>query len=140
MSSDKTAIPLCHSQFLQDLTIALGRRSLKSLRRAHKILKFEVTQEEVEGVPYERLNIEAHDRLDRITKITAWEDAEFWIYSQIRTGKPLQHSATKSRANLAGLSSEYIAELIRTTLRNFESAEQTWRQHAQNSKSPPDPR
>ncbi len=137
----KTPIPLCRSRFLQDLTIALGRRSLKSLRQSHTTLTFEVKEEVVEGFDYERLDIEANNRLNRLTRITAWEDAEFWVYSRTRVGKRFQ-PPTEIRANLIGTNSEYIAELIRATLRDFDSAQATWRQHTavRNPEPPTAPR
>jgi hypothetical protein len=130
MSGDKTPIPLCHSKFLQNVTIALGRRSLKSLRQAHRILRFGVAVEEVEGTVYERLDIEARSHLDRMTKITGWENGKFWVYSRIRRGKPLRTPIFEMRANLAQMSAEEIASLIRATLSDLESVGYVWKEHA----------
>jgi hypothetical protein len=42
-------LPPCRSNFLQDLTIALGQRSIAALRSVPSIT-FEVQEEEIEGV------------------------------------------------------------------------------------------
>lgn len=129
-SGNKTPIPLCRSVFLQDITIALGRRSLKSLRQRHTILRFEVSQEEVQGIVRERLDIEAMSVLDKMTKITAWEDGAFWVYSRIRKGEPLRTPVFEIHANLVKMSSEEIASLIRVTLSDLESVAHVWKEHA----------
>jgi hypothetical protein len=129
-SGNKTPIPLCRSVFLQDITIALGRRSLKSLRQWHTILRFEVSREEIQGIVRERLDIEAMSVLDKMTKITAWEDGAFWVYSRIRRGKPLLTPVFEIHANLAKMSSNEIASLIRVTLLDLESVEHVWKEQA----------
>ena len=130
MNSDKTQIPLCSSPFLQDFTIALGRRSFKSIRQAHSSLFFGVRNEEINGVVNERLDIEARSWLERMTKIAIWEDAEFWVYSRVRIGKPLRHPAFEISAALGKMNIDDIAELIRATLRDFDSVKHVWEQHA----------
>jgi len=58
MSTNRTAIPLCHSSILQDVTIAFGCRSLKGLRQAHPTLTFDVKNDEVKGITCERFDVE----------------------------------------------------------------------------------
>jgi len=48
-------IPLCKSDFLQDVTIALGRRSLKSIRQQYARLDFEVSFDKDKSERFERL-------------------------------------------------------------------------------------
>jgi len=62
-------IPLCRSPFLQDVTIALGRRSLKGVRYRNETLSFEATEDDVDGDVVERLNIEARTSFGDLTKI-----------------------------------------------------------------------
>ena len=130
MSPGHTTIPLCRSPFLQELTIALGRRSLKSLRQNHPTLRFDVSHEDVNGVTHERLNVEARDQLGKITRIILWEDAAFWVYSRVRVAKSSPHSAFELRGTLTKMNAEDSAELLRATLRDFESVLNVWKNHA----------
>src|SRR6267378_3076171 len=81
MAKARNLIPLCRSRFLQDVTIALGRRSLKSLRYGTRTLRFDVSEENVNGVMTERLDSEARTRAGKMTKVVLWEDGLSWVHS-----------------------------------------------------------
>jgi hypothetical protein len=130
MRPAKALIPLCRSPFLQDLSIALGRRYLKSLRYYHSVLSFAVAVEEREGLYQERFDIEARDRLSSMTKITIWENGNAWVYRRLGYGKNLYAPAFEAHANLAGMDVEEVAELLRATLRDFDSTLRSWRDRA----------
>jgi hypothetical protein len=130
MPTKRTAIPLCRSPFLQDITIALGRRSLKSLRQVHSILIFTVSKDEVDGIICERFDIEACNYLGNMTKITIWEDAASWVHFVKCRDKASRSGAFEKHANLAGMNVENVAELIRGTLHDFESVKHVWQEHA----------
>ena len=118
-------IPLCNSEFLQDFTLALGRRSLKSIRQQYSHLGFEVSFENGISERYERLDIEARGRGRSLIKITLWEDGAAWLYYRDDSGK----QKAEQYANLKALDSEKIADLVRLTLREFSKAEEIWKQH-----------
>jgi hypothetical protein len=123
---ERSALPLCHSEFLQDVTIALGRRSLKSLRYSYPILKFEVANENGDAGARERLNIEAQDRLDVLVKLSIWDDGIAWIYIRQKQPKTPAFRKFEARANLAGMAPDEVAELIRATLSDPFSMEGAW--------------
>lgn len=128
MTKNRSPIPLCRSAFLQDVTIAVGRRSLKSLRQSNPKLTFDVAEDDVDGVAVERLDIEARTVSGRLTKITLWENGNAWVYARERAMKTPSQPIMKLHANLAEMAPEQIAELLRATLADPQSAEQKWRQ------------
>lgn len=135
MPKNNSAIPLCHSKFLQDVTIALGRRSLKSLRHSNPKLQLGVSKEEVEGSAVERLDIEARNLAGRLVKIVLWEDGISWVYSRERTTKASSQPSLDVHANLQNMTAEDIALLVRTTLTDPQSAEKEWKNRAVSEQS-----
>jgi hypothetical protein len=130
MGQMRSPIPLCRSKLLQDVTIELGRRSLKSMRYRNPTLKFEVSDEEVEGNPMERLDIEARNPMGRMIKVTIWADGVAWVYTIVdRSEIPSKH-VFETHADLAGRPPEQIAELIRGTLADLGSVQKIWQQRA----------
>lgn len=127
---DKSRIPLCRSRLLQDVTIALGRRSLKSLRQSHRSLTFEVGKDCVEGASVERLDFEARTWGGRLTRVVLWEDALSWMYCREETTNVPGKSAVEIQADLATMSAQGIADLIRKTLVDPVFAEGEWRRRA----------
>jgi hypothetical protein len=125
----RNAIPLCRSDFLQDVTIALGRRSLKSLRMSNPTLVFTVSEDDVNGLAVERFDIEARAQLGRLTKMTLWEDGTCWVYSRERGKKNQKQPAPTLdlRATLSGMEADEIAKLLRLTLTDPQSTEKEWR-------------
>lgn len=123
--NQRTAIPLCRSPFLQDVTIALGRRSLKGLRYRGS-LEFELAEEDTDSGSIERLNIELRT-VSHLTKISIWADGISWIYfADSRNGGVI----FKKHANLAGMDIDDVAELLRSSLRDMETVKQIWERHA----------
>jgi len=122
---DKTKIPLCRSDFLQDVTISLGRRSLKSIRKSNQ-LTFEVSEECIEGKSLERLDVEAESWSEGLTRIVLWEDAVSYMYSHEVKHPTPDRPAIEIQANLAGMSPEDVAALIRATLTDPVQAKGEW--------------
>ena len=129
MVKSKAAIPLCRSRFLQDVTIALGRRSLKSLRKSNPSLVFDVAEDEVHGSAVERLDIEARTVLGRLTKITLWEDGTSWVFCRERATKASIHPILDFHARLTDMGADEVAELLRITLADPPSAKTAWKSH-----------
>jgi hypothetical protein len=129
MTKNKSVIPLCRSQFLQDVTIAFGRRSLKSLRKSNPTLVFEVSEDETNGTAMERLDIEARTMLGRITKITLWEDGLSWVYCQDRGLTSSKRPTLDFHARLTTMDVEEVAKLLRNTLIDAPAAETAWKGH-----------
>jgi hypothetical protein len=128
--TNRREIPVCRSEFLQDLTIALGRRSLKSLRHKNSTLDFDATEEEIDGVSSERLDIAARTRSGSLTKITIWEDGISWVYFRQSHSKSSPSQTFEMHANLTGMGIEDMANLVRATLSDFESTRQVWERRA----------
>ena len=130
MSANRRIIPLCRSLFLQEVTIAFGRHSLKGLRYINPTLNFDVTEEEVDGVISERLDIEARTASGNMTKVTLWADGVSWIYFLERRNKTSHTPAFEAHANLGGMNAEAVAELVRATLLDVGTVRNIWQQHA----------
>jgi hypothetical protein len=129
MAKNKSMIPLCRSRFLEDVTIAFGRRSLKSLRKSNPTLVFEVTEDGADGTAMERLDIEARTILGRITKITLWEDGLSWVYCQDRCSTSSKRQTLDFHARLDAMNIDEIVELLRKTLVDAPAAEAAWKSH-----------
>jgi hypothetical protein len=116
--------------FLQDLTIALGRRSLKGVRYQFDQIEFTISSEVAEGETYERLNIEARRNSRFLLKMSIWEDAKSWLYirNQDINGPP--QGQMQIHADFAGTTPEDLATLARETLMDWTSVEHAWRKHA----------
>lgn len=122
-------IPLCRSEFLQDVTIELGRRSLKGLRY-HSVLEFDLTEEEVDGTPVERLNIETRN-LHQVTNISIWANGVAWVNCREQQIKKVSSKCVfRTHADFAGMAREQIADLLRGTLNDLDSVRKIWEQRA----------
>ena len=133
MPPGRTPIPLCRSSFLQDLTIELGLRSLKSVRQSYPTLTFRVWNEEVDEESYERLDIEAISVLGWMIKIAIWEDGTAWVYSKKEGSKKSRRPTFETHANLEGMNARDIAQLIRDSLTDMDRVENFWKQRTSNS-------
>jgi hypothetical protein len=123
-------LPLCRSEFLQNVVIELGRRSLKSLRYSNPTLTFEVEDEAFEGTTMERLNIEARATLGSLTKIAIWEDGHSSLYFREFLHESRPAKGVELHANLAAMKVDLVAELIRATLSDFHSVKHVWQRQA----------
>ena len=125
----KGAIPLCRSDLLQDVTIALGPR-LKAVRYRHrKKLTFTVS-EDPKCDDIERLEIEADEFPGIRKKIALWADGTAWFWHATQ-----QAPVFECHASLAGMSPCGIADLIRASLMDFAAAREQWLQHPVKSAS-----
>jgi hypothetical protein len=129
MRKNRSLLPLCRSTFLQDVVIALGQRSLKSLRYSHPTLTFEVAVEEIEGATKERLNIEARATSRTMTKMVIWEDGVSWVYFRLSEQKDKPSSSLELHANLSGIQTRDVADLIYATLSDFKSVRGVWQRY-----------
>jgi hypothetical protein len=134
MPSNLGLIPVCNSQFLQDVTIALGRRSLKSIRYHHSRLEFSCRYEELDGVRFERLDIQAHGLSSGLISLTLWEDGLGWIYQKKGRGKSASTNAFSLHSDFSAMSAEAVASLVHATLADVESSKAIWREHMADSK------
>lgn len=131
MKPSRSAIPLCRSEFLQDVTIALGRRSLKSLRYNNRSLQFAVSHQDSNGEVFERLEIEVHRSSRGMTAMILWENGTALVYFRVpQPNKSLPTRKFELHANLSGMDAEDVAGLIRATLADFASVRHIWQQHA----------
>ena len=121
----KGVIPLLKSLYLQDISIALGRR-LKGVRYRNSKLTFEGAFE-VKGESIERLNIEAISHLGNMTKIVIWEDAIAWLFYRFRTSQGTNQF--QLHANLEAFTAEGVAQLIRVSLVNLGAVKEEWDAH-----------
>jgi hypothetical protein len=115
---------------MQDVVIALGRRSMKSLRYSNPVLNFEVQNEKAEFGAMERLNIEARSWSGRLVKLVIWADGVAWVFSRPGAEDVSIAQNLDRHANLAGLSAEDIADVVRCTLKDPWSTEEFWRARA----------
>jgi hypothetical protein len=111
---------------LQDVTIELGRVSLKSVRRAARSLKFTVAEDEAGEDAIERLDIEVRTFSGKLTKISLWQDGTSWVYSGLCKRNSPRKIAVELYANLALLSAVKIAQLLRSTLADLASVYAEW--------------
>ena len=123
--NERTAIPLCQSSFLRDVTIAVGRRR-KALRYKTHSLRFNRGLETTKDGSFERLTIDAKSYSGDLRKIVVWDDRIAWIC--IRQGK---QSTGKSKrferhVSLAQLTIAEIGELFERSL-TMNGAEEEWR-------------
>jgi hypothetical protein len=95
-------------------------------------LVFTVGEDDVNGLPVERLDIEARAQLGRLIKMTLWEDGTSWVYSRERGKKKQKQPAPTLdlRATLTGMQADDIAKLLRITLDDPQLAEKEWRSRA----------
>jgi len=78
MSTREQIIPLCHTEFLQDFSIALGRR-LKPIQHASKSIVVEVDTCEHEGQSLERLAVWIDTWNCTRACLTLWENGTVWV-------------------------------------------------------------
>jgi hypothetical protein len=122
MRKQFSQIPLCKSAFLQDITIELGRLSLKSARYNNRLLTFEALNEEVAG---EKLTKHRSPWIWRhFDKNHNWEDGESWLYFREPVGK--HQKALEMRRNLKLMPAGGIAYLVRDTPTDYSKARARW--------------
>jgi len=123
----RTPVPLCRTDWLQDITIELGRRSLKTVRRRYEDLIFEAAEEPVDDVVYERFDVEGRIGVKaRVIRISVWEHGISWIYiSEVENG---ERKCFETRSSLKEMAPHEVAGLIRATLIDFHSVRDVWEQ------------
>jgi hypothetical protein len=121
----KSPIPLCRSQLLQDVSIALGRR-LKALRHRTWELDFEVAKDK--ETAEERFSV-IERRGREYLRVVIWEDKlALYLHGPPRE-KHQRARYTRYYANLKDYDPTEIAVLIRDTLYRDEEALAFWKRH-----------
>ena len=90
-------MPLCTSQFLQDLSISFGRY-IRKLKRGKQILFIEKSIEKSNGIERERLDVESRSLLGILSKAAVWDDGIVWVF--IRKDSPRRDRRVLFRGHL----------------------------------------
>jgi hypothetical protein len=111
---DDPKIPLCQSEWLQDVSIELGRRFAAS----HPFRSFtvEVDSCEHEGDRLERLTAWASTWYSTWVNLTLWDDHTLWIGVRLRATENNSEFEVGFYPCCDGLSSDRIAEAFRDTV------------------------
>jgi hypothetical protein len=112
--TDESKIPLCRSEWLQDVSIEFGRRFAVS----HPFGSFtvEVDSCEHEGEQLERLTVWASTWYGTLVNLTLWDDHTVWIGVRLRATENNSEFEVGLYPPCDGLSSERIAESFRDTV------------------------
>lgn len=107
-------IPLCRSEFLQDISIELGRRfaSFNPFRN----FSVEVDTCEHDGENLERLTVWASTWYDTLVNLTLWEDRTVWISVRIREAENSPEYKVGFYPKCDGFTPEQVAEAFRDTV------------------------
>jgi hypothetical protein len=129
--TQKGRIPLCKSDFLQDVTIQLGQR-MKSVRKANLTLSIVAS---IDKCGMERLDFTADSVPNRMSKLVLWEDGLAWFFER-KNSKACRKSDFECYANFATFSPYELAEIIRSSLIDWNSAKLVWENYAHQRHSP----
>jgi hypothetical protein len=112
--TDDSKIPLCRAEFLQDVSIELGRRfaSLNPFRS----FTVEVDTCEHEGEQFERLTVWATTHYDTGVNLTLWDDGTLWVSVILRAAENNPEYRVGFYPKCSGFGSERIAEAFRDTV------------------------
>jgi hypothetical protein len=125
---NRKLLPFCRSPFLQDVTIALGLGSLKSLRKRR--LLFDVSSKEYDGKVHEALEMEAQSIIGNMVHITLWEDGIAWLHSAHRPANRPPQNVLETHSDFSEYLPEAIAAVLRATLTDPNSAWHFWKEKA----------
>jgi hypothetical protein len=111
---DDCKIPLCKSEWLQDVCIEFGRR----FAARHPFLSFtaDVSTCEHQGEQLERLTFWASTHYGTLVNLTLWDDHTLWIGVTLRAAENSSEYEVGFYPETDGLSSERIAEAFRDTV------------------------
>lgn len=106
--------PLCRSDWLQDVSIELGRRFAESRPFSSFTVQAETCQHE--GEELERLTIYASTPYGTLVNLTLWDDHILWIGVKIHAAENSSEFEVGFYPRCDGLSSDRIAEAFRDTV------------------------
>jgi hypothetical protein len=115
MNTREQVIPLCRSEFLQDFSIALGRR-LKPIRHASRSVVAEVDTCEHEGQTFERLAVWIQTWNCTRAGLTLWEDGTIWISVTLLPTKNNKQYQLSFYPACKGFTSVGLVEALRDTV------------------------
>jgi hypothetical protein len=115
MSTREQIIPLCRTEFLQDFSIALGRR-LKPIQHASKSIVVEADTCEHEGQSLERLAVWIDTWNYTRVCLTVWEDGTVWICVALLPTRNNKKYQISFYPQCNSLTHEGVVEALRDTV------------------------
>jgi hypothetical protein len=112
--TDDHKIPLCRSEWLQDVSIELGRRFAVS--HPFKSFTADVDTCEHEGESLERLTVWASTYYGTLVNLSFWDDRTLWVGVRLHAAENNSEYEVGFYRRCDGLSSERIAEAFRDTV------------------------
>jgi len=112
--TDDPRIPLCRAEFLQDISIELGRR----FAAYHPFRSFtaEVDTCEHDGQTLERLTVWASTYYGTGVNLTLWEDGTTWVSVTLRPAENNGEYTVGLYPQCGGFAPESVAEAFRDTV------------------------
>jgi hypothetical protein len=112
--TDDSQIPLCRSDWLQDVSIELGRRF--AARHPFRSFTAQVDTCEHEGADFERLAVWASTWYGTLVNLTLWEDRTVWVGVMLRAAENNPEYKVGFYPQCNGFASERVAEAFRDTV------------------------
>ena len=112
--TDDAKIPVCRSEWLQDVSIELGRRF--AARHPFRSFTAKVDDCEHEGEQLERLTIWASTWYGTLVNLTLWDDQTVWVGVTLRAAENNPEYKVGFYPQCAGFGSERVAEAFRDTV------------------------
>jgi hypothetical protein len=119
----KTTIPVCKSEYLQDITIALGTK-LKSPKKNNKSIIITASTNDLAEDSKESLIIEASSYLGDLTKFVIWEDGFGWVYRRSKLNN--RFCSSEFNFDLREASTYQLAMLISQSMVDWQKNEISW--------------
>lgn len=113
MPQDRT-IPLCRAEFLQDVSIELGRRF--AVGNPFRSFSVEVDTCEHEEKSLERLAVWASTWYGTLVNLTLWEDRSVWVSVALQPAENNERYVIGFYPQCENLPSDRIAEAFRDTV------------------------
>lgn len=112
--TDNPKIPLCRSEWLQDMSIELGRRF--AAYNPFRSFTVEVDTCEHEGEHLERLTVWASTWYGTLVNLTLWDDHTLWVGVTLQAGENNSEYKVGLYPRCNDFSTESIAEAFRDTV------------------------
>ncbi|HEX7860121.1 MAG TPA: hypothetical protein VF773_07350 [Verrucomicrobiae bacterium] len=112
--ADDSQIPLCRSEWLQDVTIELGRRF--AVRHPFRTFTVQVDTCDQDGEQLERLTVWASTMCGTLVNLTLWEDRTIWVAVILRAAENNPEYELGFYPPSDGLTSDRLAEAFRDTV------------------------
>lgn len=112
--SDDDKIPLCRSEWLQDVSIELGRRF--AIRHPFRSFQVQLDTCEHDGEQLERMAVWASTWYGTLVNLTLWDDHTFWVEVQLEAAENNDEFSTGFYPRCDGFDSARVAEAFRDTV------------------------